>query len=102
MHVELDKADLGILEVLQQHGSLSAAEVAEKVDNDHLNLLAADHPPRRGRRHQNRMTLLDREKVGLNITIFSRVKPSTHGRDSLEKFEHAVRLSIPKYSSATR
>jgi DNA-binding Lrp family transcriptional regulator len=32
MHVELDKADLRILEVLQQHGNLSAAEVAEKVD----------------------------------------------------------------------
>jgi Lrp/AsnC family transcriptional regulator len=32
MHVELDKADLRILEVLQHHGNLSAAEVAEKVD----------------------------------------------------------------------
>jgi len=28
MHVELDKADLRILEVLQHHGNLSAAEVA--------------------------------------------------------------------------
>ena len=40
---------------------------------------------------KNRVTLLDREKVGLNVTVFSRVKLVAHGRDSLGKFEQAVR-----------
>ena len=32
MQIELDRGDLRILEVLQHHGNLSAAEIAEKVD----------------------------------------------------------------------
>ena len=40
---------------------------------------------------KSRVTLLDREKVGLNVTVFSRVKLQAHGRDSLARFEQAVR-----------
>ena len=32
MQVELDRGDLRILDVLQQHGDLSAADVAERVE----------------------------------------------------------------------
>src|SRR5262249_20306986 len=34
---------------------------------------------------------LDREKVGLNVLVFSHVKLAGHGRDALLKFEQAVR-----------
>lgn len=91
MHVELDRGDLKILEVLQQHGNLSAADVAEKVD------MTASTCWRRISRLEeqgvirSRVTLLDREKVGLNVTVFSRVKLAAHGRDSLARFEQAVR-----------
>ena len=37
------------------------------------------------------LTLLDREKIGLNVMVFSHVKLSGHGRDALLKFEQAVR-----------
>jgi len=40
---------------------------------------------------KNRVAVLDREKVGLNVLVFSRVKLSGHGRDALLKFEQAVR-----------
>ena len=65
MHVELDRADLRILEVLQHHGNLSAAEIAEKVD------MTTSTCWRRITRLEeqgvikSRVTLLDREKVGL-------------------------------------
>jgi Lrp/AsnC family transcriptional regulator len=91
MHVELDKADLRILEVLQHHGNLSAAEVAERVD------MTTSTCWRRMTRLEEsgvikaRVTLLDREKLGLDVTVFSRVKLVAHGRDSLGKFEQAVR-----------
>ena len=91
MQVELDRGDLRILEVLQHHANLSAAEIAEKVD------MTASTCWRRITRLEeqgvikSRVTLLDREKVGLNVTVFSRVKLVAHGRDSLARFEAAVR-----------
>ena len=92
MQVELDRGDLRILEVLQHHGNLSAAEIAERVD------MTASTCWRRITRLEeqgvikSRVTLLDREKVGLNVTVFSRVKLVAHGRDSLARFEAAMRV----------
>ena len=40
---------------------------------------------------KRRVALLDREKIGLNVMVFSHVKLSGHGRDALLKFEQAVR-----------
>ena len=91
MHIELDKADLRILEVLQQHGNLSAAEVAEKVDMTTSTCWRRITRLEEAGVIRSRVTLLDREKVGLNVTVFSRVKLSAHGRDSMGRFEQAVR-----------
>jgi Lrp/AsnC family transcriptional regulator len=91
MHVELDKADLRILEVLQHHGNLSAAEVAEKVDMTTSTCWRRITRLEEAGVIKQRVTLLDREKVGLNVTVFSRVKLAAHGRDSLGRFEQAVR-----------
>jgi Lrp/AsnC family transcriptional regulator len=91
MQVELDRGDVRILEVLQQHGDLSAADVAERVG------MTASTCWRRISRLQelgvlrNRVALLDREKVGLNVMVFSHVKLAGHGRDALLRFEQAVR-----------
>lgn len=91
MQVELDRGDIRILEVLQANGNLSAAEVAERVG------MTTSTCWRRITRLEeqgvirNRVTLLDREKVGLNVTVFSRVKLAAHGRDTLGRFEQAVR-----------
>src|SRR6266704_2789534 len=91
MQVELDRGDVRILDVLQQHGDLSAADVAERVG------MTPSTCWRRVSRLQelgvvkHRVALLDREKIGLNVMVFSRVKLSGHGRDALLKFEQAVR-----------
>ena len=91
MQVELDRADLRILEVLQHHGDLSAADIADRVD------LTPSTCWRRISRLEElgvirtRVALLDREKLGLNVTVFSRVKLATHGRDELGSFGEIVR-----------
>jgi len=91
MQVELDRTDVRILDVLQDHGDLSAAEVAERVG------MTASTCWRRISRLQEigvlrrRVALLDREKVGLNVMVFSHVKLAGHGRDALLRFEQAVR-----------
>jgi Lrp/AsnC family transcriptional regulator, cysteine-sensing transcriptional activator len=91
VQAELDRGDVRILDVLQQHGDLSAADVAERVG------MTASTCWRRISRLQElgvikgRVAVLDREKVGLHVMVFSRVKLSGHGRDALLKFEQAVR-----------
>ncbi|HKT73902.1 MAG TPA: Lrp/AsnC family transcriptional regulator [Steroidobacteraceae bacterium] len=91
MQVALDRGDLRILDILQEHGDLSAADVAERVG------MTASTCWRRVSRLQElgvikaRVALVDREKTGLNVLVFSHVKLTGHGRDALLKFEQAVR-----------
>jgi Lrp/AsnC family transcriptional regulator len=91
MHSELDRADLRILDLIQQQGHLSAAEVAERLG------MSASTCWRRVSRLEEqgvirrRVALLDREKVGLSVMVFSHVKLSGHGRDALLRFEESVR-----------
>ena len=76
MHPDLDRADLRILDLLQQHGHFSAAEVAER-----LRMTASTC--------WRRISRL--EKLGLPVLVFSHVKLAAHGRDALLRFEQAVR-----------
>jgi Lrp/AsnC family transcriptional regulator len=91
MQPELDRGDLRILELLQEHGDLSAAELAERLS------LSASTCWRRVSRLtelgviKRRVAVLEREKLGLSVMVFSHVKLSGHGRDALLRFEQAVR-----------
>lgn len=91
MQPELDRVDLRILDLLQAHGDLSAAEVGERLG------MSASTCWRRVSRLtelgviRRRVTLLEREKVGLQVLVFSHVKVAGHGRDALLRFEQAVR-----------
>jgi Lrp/AsnC family transcriptional regulator len=92
MQSELDRGDLRILNLLQEHGNLSAAEVAERLS------LTASTCWRRVTRLEaegvivKRVAILDREKLGLTVMVFSHVKVAGHGRDALLRFEQAVRI----------
>jgi Lrp/AsnC family transcriptional regulator len=91
MQVELDRSDLRILKLVQEHAHLSAAEVAER-----LGMTSSTCWRRMSRLEETgvikaRVALLDREKVGLSVMVFSHVKLSGHGRDALLRFEQAVR-----------
>jgi len=91
MHEKLSRGDLRILDLVQQQGDLSAAEVAERLDTSPSTCWR-----RIGRLTElgiikRRVALLDREKLGLSVMVFSHVKLSGHGRDALIRFEQAVR-----------
>lgn len=91
MQPTLTRGDLRILDLVQEHGDLSAAEVAER-----LGMSPSTCWRRLGRLSElgvirRRVTLLDREKAGLSVMVFSHVKLAGHGRDALLKFEQAVR-----------
>ncbi|MGB6604343.1 MAG: Lrp/AsnC family transcriptional regulator [Steroidobacteraceae bacterium] len=90
MQPELDRVDLRILDLLQARGDLSAAEVGE-----HLGMSASTCWRRVSRLTElgvirRRVALLEREKVGLQVLVFSHVKVAGHGRDALLRFEQAV------------
>jgi Lrp/AsnC family transcriptional regulator len=91
MQSALTRGDLRILGLVQEHGDLSAAEVAER-----LGMSPSTCWRRLGRLTElgvikRRVTLLDREKTGLSVMVFSHVKLAGHGRDALLKFEQSVR-----------
>lgn len=91
MQSALDRTDMRILDLLQAHGDLSAAQVAER-----LSLTASTCWRRITRLEEQgvilkRVALLDREKLGLSVLVFSHVKLAGHGRDALLRFEQAVR-----------
>jgi Lrp/AsnC family transcriptional regulator len=91
MQSQLSRGDLRILDLVQEHGDLSAAEIAER-----LGMSASTCWRRIGRLTElgvikRRVTILDREKAGLSVMVFSHVKLAGHGRDALLKFEQAVR-----------
>jgi Lrp/AsnC family transcriptional regulator len=91
MSAELDAVDLSILELIQSDAGLSVADVAEKVG------LSSSPAWRRIKRLEEigvidkRVTLLNREALGLGFEVIASVKLALPSRENLERFETAVR-----------
>lgn len=86
----MDDMDRKILSVLQSDSSQSVAEMAEKVGLSHtpfwrrLKRLEKDGVIR------EKVSILDPEKLGLNITVFANIKLRQHDEETLEAFEREV------------
>src|SRR5271167_463777 len=86
----LDSVDARILDLIQHDAGLSVAEIAERVG------LSSSPCWRRIKRLedegvvQRRVTILDREKLGLNFEVYCTVKLSLPTKDNLETFETSV------------
>ena len=86
----LDAIDAKILDLIQHDASLSVAEIAERVS------LSSSPCWRRIKRLEDagviekRVTILDREKLGLAFEVFAEVKLSLPTKGNLEAFEAAV------------
>jgi Lrp/AsnC family transcriptional regulator len=91
LQVELDQTDRRILDVLQADGTLSAAEVAAKVNVTSTTCWRRITRLESAGVIKKRVALLDRDAVGLSVMLFAHVKLSTQGRDALAKFDQAIR-----------
>lgn len=88
--MELDKTDRKILSLIQQDASMSAAEIADQVN--------LSQPPcwRRIKRLEEqgyihkRTGILDRNKLGLNMVIYTEVKLSANGRQAVNEFQQHI------------
>ena len=91
----VDRIDLKILAALQKDASLSTADIAAQVGLSQspcwrrISLLEADGVIRK------RVALLSRDKVGLDVLVFTHVKLASHGWQSLPKFKQKV-VSFPE------
>ena len=86
----LDPIDLKLLDLLQTDAGLSVAELADKVG------LSTSPCWRRIKRLedagviQRRVTILDRERLGLTFEVYCTVKLSLPTKDNLDAFEQAI------------
>lgn len=87
----LDRIDRQLLDALQRDARLTTAELAERVS------LTPSPCARRIRRLEQEgliahyRAVLDKDKLGLDITIFVQVRLSQHQDNLVEQFEAAVR-----------
>lgn len=90
LSIDLDLIDKKILELIQNDASLSVAEIADKVG------LSSSPCWRRIKRMEEqgvilrRVTVLDRNALGLNFEVVASVKLQLPTRENLEQFEAAV------------
>jgi Lrp/AsnC family transcriptional regulator len=89
--MNLTQTDVQILSLLQNDASLTAAQIAERVN------LSASPCWRRINRLEKaglidrKVALLDPEKLGLGLVVFARIRLSKNDEASLEQFETRVR-----------
>ena len=95
MPLKLDKTDRKILGLIQSDASLSASEIADRVN--------LSQPPcwRRIKRLEEaglidrRVAMLNRKQLGLNVVIYTEVKLTANGRQAVDEFEKKIR-SFPE------
>jgi Lrp/AsnC family transcriptional regulator len=90
-HKAIDRLDLRLLDILQRRGALSVAEVASAVRISTTTCWRRIQQLERDGVIKARVALLDRNALGLDLTIFAHVKLATTGRDALGEFEAAIR-----------
>lgn len=86
----LDLTDKRILNVLQQDATLNAKEIAQKVG---LSVTPTYERLKRIERSgviKQKVSLLDRNKIGKSLAVFCNVSLQLHSKSLIEKFEKAI------------
>ena len=91
MSINLDSLDVRILEVVQNDAMVPLAELAERTGSSksvcwrRLQRLLDEGVI------QERVAVLNPQKLGLEVVVFTHVKMSRHSRDVLPRFVEAIR-----------
>lgn len=89
--MELDSLDLKLLDILQGNGALSVAEVASRIKLSTTTCWRRIQLLEQNGVIKGRVALVDRNALGLDVTMFAQVKLATTGRDAIASFEAAIR-----------
>lgn len=88
--MELEKADLLILQALQANGQLTNQQLAEHIG------MSASPCWRRVKRLEEEGVItgyqasVDRKTIGLGVMVFVRIQIDTHSHTQAQRFEHAI------------
>jgi Lrp/AsnC family transcriptional regulator len=90
-HLEIDRTDRRILDLLQREGALSVAEVASRTSLSTTTCWRRIQQLEQAGVIKGRVALLDRAALGLDVTIFAHVKLTSQTRDAIAAFSEAIR-----------
>ncbi len=91
VQTEIDAIDRRILDALQRDGSLSASDVASQVGLSTTTCWRRIQALEQSGVIKQRVALLDRTRLGLDVVVFVQVRLSTQGRDAIAQFDQAIR-----------
>jgi Lrp/AsnC family transcriptional regulator len=91
----MDPTDKRILAVLQEDASLSVAEVAERANLTPTPCWRRIQRLERDGFIRRRVAILDKERLGLGITVFVAVRTNRHSAEWLTQF-HRLVSSMPE------
>ena len=92
MNNELGTQDVKILKLLQQDASLTTQEISEKLNMSQSPCWRKINKMQQDSLIEKRVAILNREKLGMDVVVFSTINLSTQGREYLEDFEAEVKL----------
>ena len=87
---ELAPTDIQILDALQQDASLTTQEIADRINISQSPCWRRINRLEEQGYINRKVTLLDRERLGMDVVVFATVNLTTQGRSNLEDFEEEV------------
>ena len=94
-NMNLDRIDRRILDILQNDATRSVAEIAEAVGLSATPCWKRIKRLERSGIIQNRVAILDREKLALGVTVIVAIRTASHSDEWLKTFSEGVSL-IPE------
>lgn len=90
MEGAIDRIDLKILELMQQDGSLSTAEIADRVGLSQSPCWRRIQRLKKEGYIKSIVAIVDRQKLGLNMQVFAQVKMATLSDEERRRFVRAI------------
>ena len=87
----MDELDKKILQLLQSKATLALSEISKRIGISKTPCWTRIKAMEEKGVIKNRVTVLDREKIGLPIVIFLSISVSRHSREWTEKFIRTIR-----------
>ena len=88
----MDRTDTQILDLLQQDANLTTQQIADRINMSQSPCWRRINKLEEQGVIDRKVTLLNREKLGMEVVVFATVNLTTQGRDNLEDFEREVRV----------
>lgn len=90
MAIILNSKDIAILDVLQQNSSLTTQEIANQTNTSQSPCWRRINRMETAGVIDKNVSILNRNKLNINVVAFTTVTLSSHGRNNLEQFEAVV------------